>query len=192
MNQFKFLRLLILMLFLIILLTACTDKINEDKSNSNAEISQNQSIYEKLDNPAKDDSESNSENFDQLISDEESVDNVVSSNPNPTEKDSNTDYSADNKEENRSEQSAPSVGPTDPSIDENDQQSDVSSNSELTYKEYLAMTPTEQKAYYDSYENFKDFVAWHNAAKAEYDAENGSVEIQDGKIDISDIISEME
>ncbi len=193
MNQFGFLRLLALILTLFVLLTACTDKTNEDKPSSNVEISQDQPIDGELDNPAEDKLESNSENFDQSISDEDSVDNVVSSNSNATEIDSNADNSADNnKEENPSEQSDPSVEPLNPSIDENDQQADVNPKTELTYKEYIAMTPTEQKAYYDSYENFTDFVAWYNAAKAEYDAENESVEIQDGKIDISDIIGKMD
>ncbi|MBQ7034257.1 MAG: hypothetical protein IJN34_00810 [Clostridia bacterium] len=182
MNQNKFWRFLVITLIMGAFLTACTDKSNKDKTSPNAEFSQDQPIDGELDNPVKDKFESNSENSHQSINDEDSVDNVASSNSNATEIDSNADNSAANtKDETPSKQS-------DPSIDENDRQSDFDPNSELTYEEYMAMTPTEQKAYYDSYENFTDFVAWHNAAKAEYDAENESVEIQDGEINISDII----
>lgn len=62
--------------------------------------------------------------------------------------------------------------------------------SELTYEEYLEMTPEEQQAYYLSYEKPEDFFAWLNKAKEEYEANQNDIEIGgDGSIDIGDIIN---
>lgn len=55
-----------------------------------------------------------------------------------------------------------------------------------TYEEYLAMSAEDQMAYFKSFENIEDYFEWYNAAKAKYEAENPSVDIGDGGIDLDD------
>lgn len=57
--------------------------------------------------------------------------------------------------------------------------------SALSYAEYLAMSPAEQQAYYESFSTLEEFIAWHNAAQAEYEAEN-DIPVVTGPIDIGD------
>lgn len=55
----------------------------------------------------------------------------------------------------------------------------------LSYAEYMAMSPAEQQAYYESFPTLEEFIAWHNAAQAEYEAEN-DIPVVTGPIDIGD------
>lgn len=185
MNQIKLLRLLILISLLIILLTACTNESRENKENSNIVISQDQTTDEK----SGDKFESVSEDIYHSSGNDEEEDNVDLSGTYTAELDSNGGNSNNNDNTDKQlEETVPSIESEKPSISNEDQQDDLGANVELTYEEYMAMNPTEQKAYYDSYDNFMDFLAWHNAAKAKYDADNESIKIQDGKIDISEIV----
>ncbi len=61
-------------------------------------------------------------------------------------------------------------------------------DTSLTYAEYIAMTPDQQEAYYQSYSTFEAFSAWYLAAKKEYDANKDSNTIVDGSIDIGEIM----
>lgn len=62
-------------------------------------------------------------------------------------------------------------------------------SGEVTYEMYLAMSGEEQQAYFLTYENPADFFAWLNAGKAEYEAQNPSIEIGgDSSIDLGDLI----
>lgn len=55
----------------------------------------------------------------------------------------------------------------------------------LSYAEYLAMSPAEQQAYYESFPTLEEFIAWHNAAQAEYEEEH-DIPVVTGPIDIGD------
>lgn len=55
----------------------------------------------------------------------------------------------------------------------------------LSYAEYLAMSPAEQQAYYESFTTLEEFIAWHNAAQAEYEEEH-DIPVVTGPIDIGD------
>ncbi|MBP3587967.1 MAG: S-layer homology domain-containing protein [Clostridia bacterium] len=86
-----------------------------------------------------------------------------------------------------------------PSASEDDQKpgtSDKPADSEdkkpdaLAYEAYMAMTPAEQQAYFESFANPADFFTWHNNAKAEYDASKDDIEIgAGGSIDLGDIVN---
>lgn len=58
----------------------------------------------------------------------------------------------------------------------------------VTYQEYNNMTPEEQTAYFSQFPSMREFIKWHNEAKAKYDKEHGVIDVGDGKIDINDII----
>ena len=60
--------------------------------------------------------------------------------------------------------------------------------AELSYEEYLAMTPAEQQAHYERFASLEAYIAWHNAALAEYEENQTSVEVT-GPIDIGDFIT---
>ena len=55
----------------------------------------------------------------------------------------------------------------------------------LSYEEYMAMSPAEQQAYYERFSSLEEFIAWHNAAQAEYEAEH-DIPVVTGPIDIGD------
>ena len=65
---------------------------------------------------------------------------------------------------------------------------DATSDGEVTYEEYIAMSGEEQQKYMNSFSSIEAFFEWYNAAKAKYDAEHPSIEIGDGEIDLGDII----
>lgn len=59
----------------------------------------------------------------------------------------------------------------------------------LTYAEFMSLTPAEQQAYFLSFADYADYIAWYNQAKAEYDATKDDVTIEGGgSVDIGDII----
>ena len=61
----------------------------------------------------------------------------------------------------------------------------------LSYEEYMAMSGENQKAYMNSFDDIDDFFDWFDAAKAKYEEENPSIEIDgDGVIDFEEIFGE--
>lgn len=60
--------------------------------------------------------------------------------------------------------------------------------AKLTYEEYLAMSPYEQQAHYESFPSLEAYIAWHNAALAEYEENQSSIEVTGG-IDIGDFMN---
>lgn len=60
--------------------------------------------------------------------------------------------------------------------------------ADLTYEEYLAMSPYEQQAHYEQFPSLDAYIAWHNAALAEYEENQESVEVTGG-IDIGDFMN---
>jgi hypothetical protein len=61
----------------------------------------------------------------------------------------------------------------------------------VTYEDYLAMTPDEQQAFYDSFASEDEFFAWFVEAKAAYDAAKDEEHVdvgEDGSIDIGDLV----
>jgi hypothetical protein len=59
---------------------------------------------------------------------------------------------------------------------------------ELMFAEFLEMSPSEQQAYMESYEDVMDFLEWYRNAEEEYKAEQPNYEIGDGDINIEDYI----
>ena len=57
----------------------------------------------------------------------------------------------------------------------------------MTYEEYLAMTPAQQQAHYEQFPSLEAYIAWHNAALAEYEENQSSIEVTGG-FDIGDFM----
>lgn len=75
-----------------------------------------------------------------------------------------------------------------PSIQPTQSQCDIQEPVVLTYEEYMALSPAEQQAYYESFPSLEDYIAWHNAALAEYE-ENQDTIVATGPIDIGDYMT---
>ena len=60
--------------------------------------------------------------------------------------------------------------------------------ADVTYEEYLAMTPQEQQAHYEQFPSLEAYIAWHNAALEEYEEKQNSIEVT-GSIDIGDFMT---
>ena len=60
--------------------------------------------------------------------------------------------------------------------------------ADLSYEEYLAMSPAEQQAHYEQFPSLEAYIAWHNAALAEYEENQSSIEVTGG-IDIGDFMN---
>jgi hypothetical protein len=59
----------------------------------------------------------------------------------------------------------------------------------LTYEEYLALTPAQQQAYYETFEDYEAYFAWLNQAKEDYENSKDQIEIDgSGSLDLGDII----
>ena len=60
----------------------------------------------------------------------------------------------------------------------------------LTFEEFLKLTPAEQEAYMNSYEDIMDFLEWYRTAEEQYKEERPGVDIGGGgDIDIGDFIN---
>ena len=64
----------------------------------------------------------------------------------------------------------------------------TSDPADVTYEEYLAMSPQEQQAHYEQFPSLEAYIAWHNAALEEYEENQGSIEVTGG-IDIGDFMT---
>lgn len=73
----------------------------------------------------------------------------------------------------------------DPAVQTSQPQTGAQEPVALSYEEYMAMSPAEQQAYYESFPTLEEFIAWHNAALAEYEA-GQDVPVVTGPIDIGD------
>ena len=72
-----------------------------------------------------------------------------------------------------------------PSVQPSQPQTDPGEPVALSYEEYMALSPAEQQAYYESFPTLEEFIAWHNTALAEYEA-GQEVPVVTGPIDIGD------
>lgn len=81
----------------------------------------------------------------------------------------------------------PATKPTEPSqpTQPTEPQAGTQEPAALTYEEYMALSPAEQQAYYESFPTLEEFIAWHNTALAEYEA-GQEVPVVTGPIDIGD------
>lgn len=60
--------------------------------------------------------------------------------------------------------------------------------SSITYEEYMNMSGEDQMAYFESFASVEDYFAWYNEAKAAYDKQNPPIEIEDGSIDLGELM----
>lgn len=59
-----------------------------------------------------------------------------------------------------------------------------------TYEQYNNMSGDAQQDFMESFDSIESFVAWYNAALAEYEAVSNPIEITDGVIDLGELIGE--
>ena len=55
------------------------------------------------------------------------------------------------------------------------------------YDDYMNMSAAEQEAFIESFESLDAFMAWFNQAKAEHNANDNSIEVGSGTIDLEQI-----
>ena len=77
--------------------------------------------------------------------------------------------------------------PTEPEPTEPEVTEPVEEVHQVTYEEYNNMSPEEQVAFIKKFDSMQDFLAWYKQAKAEYEKDNGSIDIEDGNIDLGGI-----
>jgi DNA processing protein len=58
----------------------------------------------------------------------------------------------------------------------------------VSFSEFLEMSPAEQQAYMESYEDITDFLEWYRAAEEKYKSENTYTEISGGDINIGEYV----
>ena len=83
------------------------------------------------------------------------------------------------EENNQTDDPADTTGNTDPEGNT----SLTTPPEEMTYEDFVAMTPEQQRLYQESFDDLADFFEWYNAAKEKYEEENPPIEI-DGPIDL--------
>ncbi len=60
-------------------------------------------------------------------------------------------------------------------------------DTELTYEEFRALSPSQQQAYMESFDDIDAFFDWLNAAEEEYKKNNPSIEVDGGVVDLEEI-----
>lgn len=63
---------------------------------------------------------------------------------------------------------------------------DTPAKETTEYEKYLAMSGQQQKAFMESFDSIEAFFEWLNEAKAEYEAANPAIEIDDVVIDLGE------
>ena len=56
------------------------------------------------------------------------------------------------------------------------------------YEAYIAMTPAEQQAFFDTFDSYADFFTWYHEAMEAYEESQNRIEVGDGEINIGDLI----
>lgn len=154
----KFLILLISVL-LIVCVCACTD------SSSDAELEQDTTLN----------TQSSTVPDVSIPTDSSMADSVFDNVSNPTKP------AGSNSDEN--ETSNDSGDSTDSTDSVTEATAPNTSPDEMTYEQFTALTPEEQRLYQESFGDLDAFFAWYVAAKEKYEEENPAIEI-DGPIDL--------
>ncbi len=104
--------------------------------------------------------------------------------PNTASKNETTGSSNNNSKPSNQGSTTPS------SKDENTSSNESSAEkTTLTYEEYLNLTPAKQQEYFKTFDSLNSFKAWLNAAKAEYEAKDDSIEVEgNGSLDLKDYL----
>jgi len=161
-----------------------TDKIEnsgDDPSNENAGNSEINDNYDGgTAETSNNDSTVNSQGSDgksDVDGDEGSSGNSSPQNSNDGSEDKESSNDGEGNKENNS-----------PSVDGSDGEASVP--AEMTYEEYIALSPAEQQVYFESFEGIDDYFEWYNKAKEEYEDKHPPIEIggDDNGIDIGEII----
>lgn len=67
-------------------------------------------------------------------------------------------------------------------------QEDKPQSGGTAYEQYLSMSAKDQQAFYESFESVDAYFAWLNSAKAEYEKNQNSTELEGGSVDIGDLM----
>lgn len=59
----------------------------------------------------------------------------------------------------------------------------------MTYEKYTNMSGDEQRSYRESFASVSAFFDWYNAEKAEYDAKNSGAVLEDGTLDLENVMN---
>lgn len=89
------------------------------------------------------------------------------------------------------EPTTPSTQPSDPTEPENTIPGTTDAPShEYTYEDYMAMSPSERQAFVESFGSIDAFWEWYDAAYADYEARQETIEVggDGGGIDIGDLV----
>lgn len=66
--------------------------------------------------------------------------------------------------------------------------SDKPSNEVTSYEKYMNMSPAEQQAFFESFGSIEAYLAWYDAAVAEYEANTNVTDISGGSVDLGDLM----
>jgi len=126
---------------------------------------------------------------DSIFDDENLLENDTSAgdeNPPQNNTSSGEQNVDDDKDDEKTEN--PSGPVTNPGTDTTPPVTDdtTEQDGEMTYEKFMALTPTEQREYQESFNDIDAFFQWYNAAKEKYEKEHPSIEV-DGPIDMEQI-----
>ena len=72
---------------------------------------------------------------------------------------------------------------------ESTQPSKPAQGGKSAYETYMSMSPDEQKAFRATFGSTAEFFAWYNAAKAEHEKNDDTVDVGNGTIDLEDAMN---
>lgn len=109
------------------------------------------------------------------------ADSVFENASNPTKAENGNDTKPEEKD-NTVEGTTPE-DPTEPTDPSTGATAPATPPEEMTYEDFIALTPEEQRLYQESFNDLDAFFAWYTAAKEKYEKENPPIDI-DGPIDL--------
>lgn len=120
------------------------------------------------------------------------LDDDSDEDPQPDEQQTQTQQPSGNDNQTGGENTTPDPKP-DPKPDDGGNTSsppavDVVKPEKLSYEEYHAMTPTNQRLYMESFNDPEAFFNWYNAAYEKYLKDHPAIDVGNGSVDIGDLI----
>ena len=150
-----------------IVMCACSETKNANKEQDKATV---ETAYNTITEPTKEAEVS-------IPTDSGLAESVFDNATNPTKPDAGKE--TDPAEGDKTDKPEDATDSTEPA----DVTTQTTPPEEMTYQDFIALTPEQQRLYQDSFNDLEAFFEWYNAAKEKYEEENPPIEI-DGPIDL--------
>lgn len=112
------------------------------------------------------------------------VENVIDDSDSTSDIKSDDSSSSNSSSNNNDNSNSGDKAAGNDSNSQNDQGSTVKPSGEMDYETFIAMSPSQQQKYMESFKSIDKFFKWYNKAKKKYEKEHPDIEIDDDPIEL--------